>query len=195
MGRDDVSPLDAADEEAAAAAASLLSRELGEGLYRPEWLREDAASAAAHVLLARSPALVGAAVARLLTADDSGYYRAFGAPALELFTGSVGSFEAFAVEPDHRRRGIGTRLATASLDWMRERGCDSAVTVAWQSRRSGTSARLFRHLGMAEGPTVERFYLEESLRDGWACPVCGGPCTCSATLFTLRPVVPGGGSR
>jgi hypothetical protein len=57
--------------------------------------------------------------------------------------------------------------------------------VSWRSRRDGSSAGLFRRLGMTEGPTVERFYLEESLRDGWACPVCGCPCTCSATLFTL----------
>jgi GNAT superfamily N-acetyltransferase len=181
----DVTPLGDGDGAAAAAAADLLNRELGEGLYRPEWLLDDAASPAAVVWVAGSTPPAGAAVARLLVADDGDYYRAFGPPALDLFSGPVGSFEAFAVAPDHRRRGIGGRLVTMSLDWMRERGRASAVTLAWRSGREGSSAGLFRRLGMVEGPTVERFYHEESLRNGWTCPVCGRPCNCAATLFTL----------
>lgn len=182
-----VSPLAATDAEGAAAAAALLSGELGEGLYRPEWLLEDAAGPTAHVLLARTPEpeLAGASVARIISAGDSGYYRAFGVQALELFAGTVGSFEALAVAPARRHRGIGRTLTAASLDWMRERGCTAAVTVSWLSGREGASAGMFLGVGMDAGPTVEKFYLEESLRDGWACPVCGMPCRCSATLFTL----------
>ncbi len=185
MGRDEVVPLGVDDTETAAAAAALLCRELGEGLYRPEWLLEDAASEVAGVWVARSPALVGAAVARVLTAKDSGYYWAFGPPALDLFSGTVGSFEALSVEPAHRRRGIGSRLTARSLEWMRERGCSAAITVSWLSGRDGSSVGLFRRLGMVEGPTVERFYFDESVRDGWTCPACGGPCSCSAALFTM----------
>jgi GNAT superfamily N-acetyltransferase len=185
MGQDDVSPLDAGDAATASAAAALFNREMGEGLYRPEWLLEDAASPSARVWVAGSPAPAGAAVARLLAAADSDYYRAFGPPALNLFAGTVGSFEALAVEPDQRRHGVGSRLTAVSLDWMRERGCSSAVTLSWRSGRADSSAGLFRRLGMSEGPTVERFYFDESVRDGWTCPVCRGPCTCPATLFSL----------
>jgi GNAT superfamily N-acetyltransferase len=184
MGRDDVSPLAAGDRATAAAAAVLLNRELGDGLYRPEWLLEDAADPSAGVWVAGAPVPAGAAVARLLAPGDADYYSAFGPAALDVFAGVVGSFEAFAVEPASRRHGLGTRLATVSLDWMRERGCTSAVTLSWRSSREDSSAGLFRRLGMREGPTVERFYHDESLRNGWSCPVCRGPCSCSATLFT-----------
>jgi GNAT superfamily N-acetyltransferase len=187
MGPAEVSPLDAADGGTATAVAALLNRELGEGLYRPEWLLEDAASPTAGVWVTDPAALAGAAVARLLGPADSDYYEAFGAAALDLFdgTGPVGSLEAVAVEPGRRRHGTGSSLVTACLEWMRERGCGAAVTVSWRSGREGASAGLFRRLGMREGPTVERFYYEESVRNGWACPVCGGPCTCAATVFTL----------
>jgi GNAT superfamily N-acetyltransferase len=185
MGRDDVSPLDAGDRATAAAATALLNRELGDGLYRPEWLLEDAADPSAGVWVAGAQVPAGAAVARLLASADAEYYRAFGPAALDLFAGRVGSFEAFAVEPDCRGHGLGTRLATAGLDWMRGRGCTSAVTLSWRSGRDGSSEGIFRLLGMREGPTVERFYHDESLRNGWTCPVCRGPCSCSATLFTL----------
>jgi GNAT superfamily N-acetyltransferase len=186
MSRDDVSPLDARDGATASAAAALFNREMGEGLYRPEWLLEDAASPSAGVWVAGSPVPAGAAVARVLATADGDYYRAFGAPALDLFASTVGSFEALAVAPDRRRHGLGSRLTAVCLEWMRERGCTSVVTLSWRSGREDSSAGLFRRLGMSEGPTVERFYYEESVRDGWTCPVCGGPCTCSATLFTLE---------
>jgi ribosomal protein S18 acetylase RimI-like enzyme len=185
MSQGDVGPLRPGDAAAAGAAAALLGRELGDGLYRPEWLLEDAASPSAGVWVAGGLPPVGAAVARVLGEADAGYYRPFGGEAVELFHGSVGSFEALAVDPGHRRRGVGSALTTASLDWMRLRGCHAAVTLSWRSTSRDGSAGLFRRLGMREGPTVERFYLEESVRDGWTCPVCGGPCTCSATLFTL----------
>jgi GNAT superfamily N-acetyltransferase len=188
MAPESVTRLDPEDSGTAAALSALLNRELGDGLYEPAWLLEDAANPAAAVWVARAPDPVGAAVARLLGPNDGEYYRRFGAVAMRLFeagAGPVGSFEAVAVAPPARRRGLGARLTTTSLDWMRERGCAAAVTVSWRSGRAGSSAGLFRRLGMAEGPTVDGFYREESLRDGWSCPVCGRPCACAATLFTL----------
>ncbi len=185
MRREEVTPLRPGDAEAAAAAAGLLNRSLGDGLYRPDWLLQDAADPAAGVWLAHPWAPAGAAVARLLGAGDSAYYRPFGPAAMDLFTGTVGSFEALAVDPEHRRQGLGTLLTVTSLDWMRGQHCAAAVTVSWRSGNEASSAGLFHRLGMREGPTVARFYLEESRRSAWTCPVCGGPCSCPATLFTL----------
>ncbi len=174
------------DERGAAAAAQLVNRELGDGLYRPDRLLADAADDTAAVWLARPEEPVGAAVARLLVPGDATYYQRFGPAATSLFTGLVGSFEAVAVSPAFRRRGLGSSLTEASLRWMRRLGCDTAITLSWRSGREGSSTTLFRGMGFREGSTVERFYFEESVRDGWSCPVCGGPCTCAATLFTLR---------
>jgi ribosomal protein S18 acetylase RimI-like enzyme len=183
VSRDEVAELPPGDAVAAGEVAALLNRELGDGLYRAEWLLEDAASPRAGVWVAGAP-LVGSAVARLLAAADHDYYRGFGPESMARLAGSVGSFEALAVLPAHRHRGLGSTLTTTCLEWMRERGCDTAVTLSWRSNRDG-SGGLFRRLGMREGPTIDRFYHEESLRDGWTCPVCGGPCTCGATLFTM----------
>jgi GNAT superfamily N-acetyltransferase len=184
--RDDVATLAPDSRDTATAAAALLDRELGSGLYRPEWLLEDAANPAAGVWLVRPPDPVAAAVARLLGPGDGEYYQGFGPAAMDLFRGTVGSFEALAVHPEHRRSGLGTLLTATSLDWMRAQGCTAAVTLSWRAGATPSSAGLFRRLGMREGPTLDRFYLAESVRDGWICPVCQGPCTCPATLFTLR---------
>src|SRR5215469_2584021 len=170
------------------AAETLLNRELGQGLYPPGRVARDTADPTAAVWIARqeaSPA-VGASVARLLIPEDAAYYERFGPEAVELFTDTVGSYEAVAVEPQLRRRGIGRLLTEAGLEWMREQGCSVAVTLAWLSGNRDSSPELFRRLRFHEGPTVDRFYYDESLLDGWTCPICGGPCRCSATLFTLR---------
>jgi len=171
----------------AMAAEAILNRELGRGIYALGRLSRDAADPTAAVWIAREagPRPVGAAVARLLIPEDAAYYERFGPDAVRLFTGTVGSYEAVAVEPGFRRRGTGRLLTEAGLEWMRRQGCDVAVTLAWLSGRSDSSPHLFRSLGFREWGTVTRFYYAESLRDGWECPVCRGPCRCPATLFTL----------
>jgi ribosomal protein S18 acetylase RimI-like enzyme len=185
-----IAELGAGDARRAGQAVSLLNRELGEGLYLVDYLLDDAANPGAAVLLAEQPQLLGAAVSRLLAAADAAYYDRFGAELRRLFAHRVGSLEALAVEPAFRRRSTGSLLARASLEWMVAKGCETAVTLAWESGKESASAPLFRRLAFREGPTVERFYLEESLREGWACPVCGVGCRCSATLYTL-PLIAG----
>ena len=186
--------LRARDRSTAATAAALLDRELGAGLYTAEGLLRDAADPTAGVWVADGTTVAGATLSRLLVPADAAYYERFGPQATGIFGGTVGSFEALAVEPAARRRGLGSQLTAVSLDWMREQGCDTAIAVSWRSGRPGSSVGLFRRLGFREGPTVERFYHAESVRDGWVCPVCRGPCVCPATLFTLA-LAAWGGSR
>jgi GNAT superfamily N-acetyltransferase len=181
----EIAELRPGDAAGAAAAQRLLNQGLGDGMYGVEGLLADAAEPTAGVWLARAGEPVGAAVARLLVPDDVDYYRRFGPAATGLFDGTVGSFEGLAVDPRHRRRGIGARLTLATLDWMRAQGCDVAVALAWLSGRPDSSPPLFRHLGFREGLTIERFYAEESVANDWSCPVCGQPCTCAATFFAL----------
>ncbi|MBO0683208.1 MAG: GNAT family N-acetyltransferase, partial [Candidatus Dormibacteraeota bacterium] len=114
-------------------AGGLLNQELGQGMYSPQGLLEDAADPTAGVWVARPPAPAGVAVARLLIAEDADYYERFGAEATDLFAGAVGSFEAVAVDPAWRRQGIAGRMTLTSLEWMRQQGCDAAVTISWLS--------------------------------------------------------------
>jgi GNAT superfamily N-acetyltransferase len=180
-----VAELRAGEERRADQVAALLNGQLGNGLYSAEGLLADAAAPGAAVMVAEAPGVVGAAVSRLLRPADLSYYDRFGAEGRRLLGGLPGSLEALAVEPAFRRRGVGALLAQASLSWMRGQGCSVLVTLAWRSGRDDESLPLFRRLGFREGATVDRFYFEESLRDGWSCPVCGPGCTCAATLFTF----------
>lgn len=170
---------------------ALLNANLGDSLYNPATLQRDLRAPTARVLGAyEEQRLIGGAVSRLLRPIDVDYYERFGNTARALFvTGPIGSIEALAVSPGARRAGVGRRLLLDSLTWCREQGCKDAVAISWLSGVSGTSAPLFAAAGFTMGDAIPEFYLEDSLREGWSCPVCGGGCRCAGQLvyLSLRP--------
>lgn len=170
------------------ALAELLNTNLGESLYSAPALERDLGAPTARVTGAyANGTLVGGAIARLLVPRDSGYYERFGAAAAALFRGGpIGSIEALAVIPAARRTGTGRRLLDESTEWCRDRGCRDVVAVSWISGADGTSAPLFAAAGFTMGETIADFYLEESLRNGWLCPVCGAGCRCAGQFVSLR---------
>ena len=170
------------------ALVALLNTNLGEGLYSTASLERDLADPTARVLSAhREGKLLGGAVTRLLGPADVDYYERFGEPARALFvSGPIGSVEALAVSPAARRAGVGRKLLLDSLEWCREQGCRDVVAISWISGSTGSSAPLFAAAGFTMGETIEDFYLDDSLREGWGCPVCGAGCHCAGELVYLR---------
>ena len=176
------------DDARLASALALLNRYLGDQIYGPEKLAEMTRDAKALLTTWDDGGVQAAAVARLLYPEDDSYYAAFGPTATDLFRGPrVGSLEALAVKEDHRHKGIGRQLTVDQMSWLARQGCEVAVAVSWLSGGSGTSAGMYRDLGFEGTPPVADFYLAESIRDGWTCPYCRGPCRCAAAFF-WRPL-------
>jgi len=167
---------------------ALLNDMLGADLYPPAKAADIVGDQGALLLAAREGTeVLGAAVCRLLCADDADYYHAFGATALELFTHHrVGSLEALAVKPTRQRRGLGTELTRAQMRWLADQGCDVAVAVSWIPAGRSTSGPMYERLEFVGTAPIDDFYLEESIADGWTCPQCQGPCHCAGALFYAR---------
>jgi GNAT superfamily N-acetyltransferase len=165
---------------------ALFNAELGEGVYSPRKLEQDLGDESVALIAATDDqGLVGGALARLLDDADREYYAHFGERSSSVFdAGEVCSLEQLAVAERGRRQGLGTRLTEAATAWAASQGCAGCITISWISGRAGASAGLFGRLGWSPGPQVADFYLEESTRDRWTCPVCGGPCRCPARVFT-----------
>ena len=175
------------DSARLAEALTLLNRSLGEQIYSPEKLAEVTRDPEAMLTIWEDGGVQAAAVARLLYPEDSSYYAAFGPTATAPFARSrVGSLEAVAVKEDQRHQGIGRQLTLDQMSWLARQGCEVVVAVSWLSGGSGTSAGMYRDLGFTGTSPVADFYLAESIRDGWACPSCHGPCHCSAAFFWRR---------
>jgi GNAT superfamily N-acetyltransferase len=175
------------DNARLAAALALLNRYLGEQIYSPDKLAEATRDAEALLTTWDDGGVQAAAVARLLYPEDDSYYASFGALATDLFREHrVGSLEAIAVEEVRRHQGIGRHLTLDQMSWLARQGCEFAVAVSWLSGGSGTSAGMYRDLGFEGTPPLADFYLAESVRDGWTCPTCRGPCHCSAAFYWRR---------
>ena len=156
-------------------------------MYSPDRLADIALDDEALLTAWEAEGVLGAAVARLLYPEDGQYYRAFGAVATDLFPANrVGSLEALAVDAGHRHLGIGRSLTLDQLSWLGRHGCNVAVAVSWLSGGTGQSEGMYRDLGFSGTPPVADFYLAESIRDRWTCPVCHGACRCSAAFYWRR---------
>lgn len=100
-----------------------------------------------------------------------------------------GLLENVGVAPAYRHRGVAAALTEARLEWLRGKEVEFVYTFAWHTPD-----------GIPAGPTLERagfraleelpdFYLEDGLRNGYACPWHGARCHCSA-VFYVRELQP-----
>lgn len=90
-----------------------------------------------------------------------------------------------AVDPAWRGHGIGRRLFSHRLDWLRAQGVEIILSIGWERRDAPTSRPLFEGHGFEPIQEFPGYYAEHR----WQCPDCGiwksedGDCRCSMTLW------------
>ncbi|MDA8092831.1 MAG: GNAT family N-acetyltransferase [Betaproteobacteria bacterium] len=94
------------------------------------------------------------------------------------------SLPVVVVDAAYRRQGVGLLLGRAAL----ARHPDKAwLSVAWISGSEIPADRLLRRIGFAPSCRVREYWLEDSLKRGFTCPICGHPCRCDAMLYRRTP--------
>lgn len=94
-----------------------------------------------------------------------------------------GIFHMYCVHTDHEGRGVGTALYARHVDLCVEESVTRAFGIAWHRSSHSDSRPLFEHFGFRRLGTFQRFYQRTESRVH--CPDCGGPCTCTASLYVL----------
>jgi ribosomal protein S18 acetylase RimI-like enzyme len=167
---------------------ALVDRTQGKGIFTSDYFGRCASGEGDRMLLIAllEGNLAGVATARVLPEDDFDYYAPFGKEAVEqLFhQHRVGSMETASVAESLQGQGIGQELTRHRIRWLSEAGCTAVIEVSWESGLANTSDRVFRKLGFERLSQVKGFYIEDSVRRPFICPVCGSPpCRCSASLY------------
>lgn len=93
-----------------------------------------------------------------------------------------GLLENVAVVPAYRHRGLAAALTEARLEWLRGKEVDFVYTFAWHTPEGIPAGATLERAGFRALEELPDFYLEDGLRNGYACPWHGARCRCSAVL-------------
>lgn len=162
----------------------LADRQLGAGYLDPQLLCELLDSSGGFTLVAkRETRVVGFAMCLILDADEARRMTRTEVPNLG-HADCIGIVKTVAVSPDSAGMGIGTDLVRACLDRFRAVGVRAAMSIAWKKGNVVNIRGVLTTCGFREFATVEDFWAEESLEEGFDCPACATPpCRCSAVMF------------
>lgn len=104
-----------------------------------------------------------------------------------LAAASIGVVRTLAVMDRHQGHGVGSGLLAVACELLVDNGVACIVMPGWQSRRGANIQPLAHKAGFDNAGTLARYWYAASLRDGFACPVCGPPpCECGVMLFVKR---------
>lgn len=96
-----------------------------------------------------------------------------------------GLFHLCCVREAWEGRGVGSALHARRLRLLAERDVVQAFGIAWHRPHTVDSRVLFEKHDFTALATVDQYYARTTPRS--KCPDCGGPCTCTASLYT-RPL-------
>lgn len=96
----------------------------------------------------------------------------------------IGVVTTVAVDSRFQGFGIGTKLLSESLNWLREHGVHLVAMVGWKSDSGVHIGGVAKSLGFESQFEIPEYWSEDSVSHGYKCPVCGDPpCHCTAVFF------------
>ena len=95
-------------------------------------------------------------------------------------------FKCIAIDPTQQGNGIGPKLLSASIDTLKLQGAKAGVAHLWRQSPGNGAVKYFKKCGgklIKEHPNRWR---ENSINDGYVCPVCTELCECSAAEMVIE---------
>ncbi len=95
----------------------------------------------------------------------------------------IGVVKTIAVRKDYQGRGIGSKLVE-NLEKQLTRDANVLSSVAWKHGETVNIANVLERHEYKMYKEIPDYWKEDSLREGFFCPVCKEPpCTCSAVIY------------
>lgn len=95
--------------------------------------------------------------------------------------------KSIVVDEKFRGNGIGTELVKHAIQMLEKKGVKGFYAFAWVSKQNGCQMQgMLESLGFKPVTRFDEFWLDDSARQHYDCPVCGHPCHCAALLFVRK---------
>lgn len=101
-----------------------------------------------------------------------------------MFAENIGYVATVATKEEFKHLGIATALVKRCLDDLRNDGVTCFISTAWKHAGITNIASVLESHGFIREFEMPKYWYESSLREGYSCPRCGNPCTCSCVLYT-----------
>lgn len=102
----------------------------------------------------------------------------------------IGLMRGLLVSAKYRNAGVGNALFVSSITEFVKRDVHCLVGTLWNHPQNAVKT-FFLNNGFAFLGQVTRFWWADSVQYQFACPVCGNPCQCSASIYLKQNIEAG----
>ena len=90
-----------------------------------------------------------------------------------------------AIDSEYRKLGLGSKLASSHLEWLKKSNCDLVMGTSWVSGSDDNSRHLYEKAGF-QRIAESSVFLRGQMQNGAICSACKSTeCNCKSILFSL----------
>ena len=130
--------------------------------------------------------IVGFAMSIVLTHDELLEYLKLDSKDLPPFimaSEKICVIKTVAVDNKCQRMGIGYKLVESLLKECKKNNIHDYASVAWKSSNGTNIKGVLESFNFSAYKEIPDYWTEDSIKEGFQCPVCGNPCHCSAIMY------------
>ena len=100
-----------------------------------------------------------------------------------MFSGEIGYLATVATKEGYEGLGVASTLVEKSLAQMAQKGVHTFFSTAWKHQGVINIGSILEGFGFKKEVELPKYWYESSIREGYMCPQCGNPCTCSCVIY------------
>lgn len=99
------------------------------------------------------------------------------------FAKEIGYLATVATRSGYEGLGLASALIEKSMAQMTQKGVHAFFSTAWKHQGIINIGSVLTNFGFKKEVELPKYWYESSLKEGYMCPQCGNPCTCSCVVY------------
>ena len=100
-----------------------------------------------------------------------------------MFADKIGYIATVATRDGYEGLGVASALIEKSMSLLAQKEVRAFFSTAWKHNGIINIGGVLNNLGFKKELEISKYWYESSLKEGYLCPQCGNPCTCSCVVY------------